>query len=88
MTETSEQAQDRQQAIDITSIQKDIEFMKDSMDRNFKDHTEIKAMFASALKDKVTVSRFRPIETIGYALAGGSLMWLLTQVLQTVKAFS
>jgi len=86
MPETIKEIQDRQQAIDITALTKDIQYMKESMDRNFIDHTEIKGMFEKALKDKVTIPRFRPVEMIAYSLAGGSLMWLLTQILQTVKA--
>ena len=86
MTDTLKENQDKQQTIDMASVKKDIEYMRISMDKNFEDHNEIKGMFEKALKDKVTVSRFRPVEMIGYSLAGGSLMWLLTQVLQTVKA--
>lgn len=71
------------QDIQAAKIEKDIEYIKESLNRNFEDHAEIKAMFE---KRTVSRSRFMPVETITYGLAGGTLMWALSQVLATVKA--
>jgi hypothetical protein len=90
MTETLIETQNRQQTVDITSIQKDIEFMKESMTRNFTDHEDIKKLFKESLGDKVSKSRFRPTELITYGLAGGVMLWALNQLLEligTAKAF-
>ena len=89
MTESLKETQKRQQTSDIISIQKDIEFIKENMERNFKDHQEIKTIFQDSLKDKVGKSRFRPVELITFTLAGGVLMWALNQLLgliETAKA--
>ena len=78
------------QEIQITELSKDIEYIKDSMNRNFKDHEEIKAMFKEGLGKKVSFSRYRVVELIAYALAGSTLLWALNQILQTIaitKAF-
>jgi hypothetical protein len=90
MTETLKETQNRQQTADIISIQKDVEYIKETMERNFQDHKEIKDIFKESLKDKVSKSRFKPVELITFSLAGGVLFWALSQLLaliSTVKAF-
>lgn len=85
MGETLKEVQSRQQFADIVSIQKDVQYMRESMDRNFKDHDELKLLFMSGLKEKVGKTQFRPVEMISYGLAGGILSWALWQFLQVVQ---
>lgn len=76
--------------INIVKMQKDLEFIREGMDRNFKDHETIKKMFKEGLDKKVSFSRYKVVELIAYALAGSTLLWALNQVLGTitlVKAF-
>lgn len=50
----------------------------------------IKKAFEDEAEKYVSVSRFKPIERIAYALAGGSLLWVLSQLLgliQTAQSF-
>ncbi len=78
------------QEIQITKLAKDMEYIKASMDRNFKDHEEIKKIFGEGLNKKVSFSRYKVVELIAYALAGSTLLWVLNQALNTisiVKAF-
>ena len=89
MSETLRETQARQQTVDITSIQKDVEYIKSTMKRNFEDHKEIKEIFERGLASKIGQSRFKPVEWIAYGLAGGVLMWALNQFLgliETAKA--
>ena len=73
------------QEIQITKLAKDMEYIKDSMDRNFKDHEDIKKIFREGLDRKVSFSRYKVVEMIAYALAGSTLLWALNQILQTIS---
>lgn len=70
---------------DLVSIQKDIQYMRESMDRNFKDHEEIKLIFTKGLDSKVGQAKFKPVELITYGMAGGVLAWALGQILGLIQ---
>jgi len=73
------------QEIQITALSKDIEYIKTAMDRNFKDHEELKKIFKDGLDEKVAFGRYRVVEMIAYALAGSTLIWVLNQILGTIS---
>lgn len=85
MKDSVQEAQDRQQAVDITSIQKDVEYIKENMDKNFQDHAEIKKIFKEGLERKVGNSRFKPVEMIAYGLVGIVLVSMVNQLLELVQ---
>lgn len=77
---------------DIAALKKDIQYIRENMTTftvlNTKEHTEIKDMIIAGLKEKVGVSRFKPVELMAYSLASlvaGSV--IIALVAQVVHAF-
>lgn len=85
MAETLKEIQNRQQTSDIISIQKDVQYLRESMDRNFADHEEIKKIINKGLDSKVGNAKFKPVELITYGMAGGVLAWALGQILGLIQ---
>lgn len=70
------------QDIQIAEIARDIAYIKESLDRNFTDHEEIKRVVSG---ETVSKARFNPVEKLTYGLAGGVLLWALNQMLEVIE---